>query len=108
MTYVRMIEDSRGDVVDIEHYCSVSCYQEGTGESAEGHLWPCPERADCPQYCPTCETLTVESLHAELKCPECGEHVWDMPHGSKLAKCWNAVGHASGGTLAFDTMGDDD
>jgi uncharacterized protein with PIN domain len=23
-----------------------------------------------------------------LACPECGEEVWDGPHGSKLAKCW--------------------
>lgn len=36
------------------------------------------------------------------KCPECGEVVWDVANGSKLAKCWNAEGHASGGTLAFD------
>lgn len=42
-----------------------------------------------------------------LKCPECGEVVWDLPHGSKLAKCW-AVHPSTGGTLAFDTMSDDD
>ena len=43
--------------------------------------------------------------HADtLTCPECGEEVWDGPHGSKLAKCWNTDGHESGGTLAFDTM----
>jgi hypothetical protein len=41
-----------------------------------------------------------------LTCPECGESVWDLPKGSKLAKCWNAEGHASGGTLAFDSMSD--
>jgi hypothetical protein len=39
-----------------------------------------------------------------LKCPECGEDVWDKPSGSKLAKCWNAEGHELKGTLAFDTM----
>lgn len=39
-----------------------------------------------------------------LTCPECGEPVWDGPRGHKLAKCWNAEGHADGGTLAFDTM----
>jgi hypothetical protein len=42
-----------------------------------------------------------------LTCPECGEEIWDGPHGSKLAKCWNADGHEGGGTLAFDTMRDD-
>ena len=45
-------------------------------------------------------------MTAELKCPECGEEVWDGPEGYKLAKCWNSEGHASGGTLAFDTMTD--
>lgn len=44
----------------------------------------------------------------DLHCPECGEPVWDGPHGYKLAKCWNTEGHASGRTLAFDTMTDDD
>jgi len=44
----------------------------------------------------------------KLTCPECGERVWDGPSGHKLAKCWNTEGHADGGTLAFDTMGDDE
>lgn len=43
-----------------------------------------------------------------LKCPECGEDVWDLPFASKLAKCWNAEGHEDGGTLAFDTMDDNE
>lgn len=43
-----------------------------------------------------------------LTCPECGDDVWDLPHGHKLAKCWNTEGHADGGTLAFDTMSDED
>lgn len=34
MTYVRMIEDTNGDIVDIEHYCSASCFSEGMGEPA--------------------------------------------------------------------------
>lgn len=61
------------------------------------------------------ESGDVELLEAagvpeffELECPECGEAVWDGPRGHKLAKCWNVEGHANGGTLAFDTMGDDD
>jgi hypothetical protein len=44
----------------------------------------------------------------ELRCPECDADVWDGPEGSKLAKCWNAEGHADGGTLAFDAMEDDE
>ena len=43
-----------------------------------------------------------------LQCPECGGIVWDLPHASKLAKCWNAEGHASGAPLAFDTMPDEE
>lgn len=43
-----------------------------------------------------------------LKCPECGEDIWDVPSGSKLAKCWNGDAHADGRPLAFDTMTDDD
>lgn len=48
--------------------------------------------------------MTADSL----TCPECGEPVWDGPEGHKLAKCWNTSGHADGGTLAFDTMPDED
>ena len=54
MTYVRMIEDCRGDLIEIEHYCSAQCFTEGTGEDAYGHRWPCPEQADYSQHCPTC------------------------------------------------------
>jgi hypothetical protein len=46
---------------------------------------------------------------ATLCCPECGEEIWDLPYGSKLAKCWNAHEGVGGtGTLAFDTMSDDE
>lgn len=51
--------------------------------------------------------LDADALDDVLTCPECGEEVWDGPRGHKLARCWNTEGHASGGTLAFDTMGDD-
>ena len=44
------------------------------------------------------------TAYPPLCCPECGETVWDGPSGHKLAKCWNTEGHASGGTLAFDTL----
>lgn len=52
--------------------------------------------------------MTSEEERAVLACPECGEDVWDGPVGHKLAKCWNTQGHESGGTLAFDTMTDDE
>lgn len=43
-----------------------------------------------------------------LKCPECGEPIWDLPTGNKLAKCWNYEGHPDGNSLAFDTTDEDD
>lgn len=49
------------------------------------------------------------ATNPELHCPECGEPIWDLPFASKLAKCWNDHPNINGtGTLAFDTMGDDD
>ena len=36
MTYVRMIKDSRGDIVDVEHYCSAGCYADATGQALRG------------------------------------------------------------------------
>ena len=60
----------------------------------------CSEDGDCDNF-----TLYGSCWHRDkLTCPECGSEVWDGPEGSKLAKCWNTDGHASGGTLAFDTM----
>ncbi len=47
------------------------------------------------------------SLTRVLTCPLCGEPVWDGPRGYKLAKCWNFHPETDG-TLAFDTMEDDD
>lgn len=65
MTYVRMIEDARGDVVDIEHYCDALCYESGTGEKAFGHHWPCPEQADYDQHCPFCGAVSVIGLDSD-------------------------------------------
>ena len=59
MTYVNLIEDTRGDLVEIEHYCSTECFRQGTGKDAHGYRWPCPEQADYNQYCPTCGVLAV-------------------------------------------------
>jgi predicted RNA-binding Zn-ribbon protein involved in translation (DUF1610 family) len=55
-----------------------------------------------------CERIRQAREREALHCPECGEEVWDLPRGHKLAKCWNSEGHADGGTLAFDTMDDED
>ncbi len=48
------------------------------------------------------------TLAADLRCPECGETIWDGPYGHKLAKCWNGEQHNSGMPLAFDTMDEED
>ena len=53
-------------------------------------------------------TSEATTERAPLLCPECEEEVWDLPYGHKLAKCWNAEGHANGGTLAFDTLTDEE
>ena len=65
MTYVNMIEDANGDLIDIDHYCSAHCFTQGTGQNADGARWPCPEQTDYPQYCPTCGDLTVPALDDE-------------------------------------------
>jgi predicted RNA-binding Zn-ribbon protein involved in translation (DUF1610 family) len=49
----------------------------------------------------------IEVPDVYLACPECGEEIWDKPHGHKLAKCWNSEGHETGMTLAFTTMEDE-
>ncbi len=55
------------------------------------------------------KVMEVMGLPAEahVACPACGEPVWDVAYGYKLAKCWNTAGHEDGGTLAFDTMDED-
>ncbi len=59
MTYVRLIEDSRGDLVDIEHYCSTICWRDAGLGDPHGHAWPCPEQADYAQHCPSCGSVAV-------------------------------------------------
>ncbi len=45
--------------------------------------------------------MEKENATPILRCPECNSEVWDMPHGHKLAKCWECG-------IAFDTMTDDE
>lgn len=65
MTYVRMLEDQNGDLVEIEHYCSVQCWLDAGLENPQGNYWPCPEAADYDQYCPTCGSVAVHALCAD-------------------------------------------
>lgn len=49
-----------------------------------------------------------DTVKRTMVCPECREPIWDVPRGHKLARCWNAEGHAHGSDLAFDTVDRDD
>jgi hypothetical protein len=62
MRYLNAIEDERGDLVDIEVYCSAECWREAGLGDPYGHYIPCPEMADYRQYCPVCETCTVAAI----------------------------------------------
>lgn len=59
MRYVSFVEDERGDAVDMLIFCGPLCFAEYMDESAYGHGWPCPEKADYRQYCPSCGTVVV-------------------------------------------------
>lgn len=72
-----------------------------TGEPIRYAIWS-TTRADHPSAMGDVQTIPVGDTG--VACPECGRQVWDLPRGHKLAKCWNVDGHASGTTLAFDTM----
>ena len=62
MRYVQMIEDDRGDLVDIEVYCSAQCWRDAGPGDPFGHAWPCPEETDYRQFCPQCGTCTVAAI----------------------------------------------
>ena len=64
MTYVDMIEDSNGDLVDIGYYDSAACFQEGTGREAYGHAWPGGMETDSDVYCETCHDLMWHGLQS--------------------------------------------
>lgn len=62
MRYVRYIEATNGDLVDIEIYCSSQCWRDAGLGDPFGNYIPCPEKADYSQHCPTCETVTVAAI----------------------------------------------
>ncbi len=51
--HVIMIEDYRGDLIDIEHYHH-SC------APPEAKEWPAPESVDYPVFCVKCEKVILE------------------------------------------------
>jgi hypothetical protein len=72
-------------------------------EPTEGASYPVGESygyTEAPSYTEAreagCTFLDDPTLGASeaaaVPCPECGEPVWDVAHGSKLNKCWNTAG----------------
>ena len=62
MIHIEHIEDSRGDLIDVNYYCSGSCYTLGTGEDSSGHGWPCGSETDYDVCCHHCGTLLWRGL----------------------------------------------
>jgi hypothetical protein len=65
VTYVRMIEDAKGDLIDIEQYCSATCWRDAGFDDPNDARWPCPERTDYAQHCPACGEVAVEAIEVE-------------------------------------------
>ena len=62
MRYVRYVEDDRGDLVEVEVYCSAQCWRDAGLGDPFGHYIPSPEPADYAQHCPQCGTMTVAPI----------------------------------------------
>lgn len=53
-TYLDLVEDSQGDLVDILYYCSFFCTPEDVRSKGS---WPCPDYPDYDIFCSGCGTL---------------------------------------------------
>ena len=62
MTHVEHIEDTSGDLVDINYFCSAQCYTLSTGGDAYGHAWPGGSETDYDVMCHHCGTLLWRGL----------------------------------------------
>ena len=51
MTYINFIEDSRGDLVDLEYFCSAMCASD---ELVALGGWPTLDDTDSDIYCTEC------------------------------------------------------
>jgi hypothetical protein len=60
--YLRTIEDSHGDLIDMEVYCSSQCWRDAGLGDPHGFAYPAPEKADYDQHCPQCGTVTVAAI----------------------------------------------
>jgi hypothetical protein len=65
MTYVNMIEDKNGDLVDIEYYDSALCFTEATGREAYGNACPGGSETDYNVHCDNCGDFMWLGLEAQ-------------------------------------------
>ena len=61
MIYLRCENDSNGDVVENNWYCSETCYRDSLtsrpavgGALETGGAYPCGSESDSPDFCATC------------------------------------------------------
>ena len=59
MTYIKYIEDAKGDLVELEYFCSVFC---APAELVEAGGSPTLGDSDCDIYCNKCEDLIQEAI----------------------------------------------
>lgn len=69
MTIVRLIEDARGDLVDVEHFCDQLCAADHArtfNHPDDAAEWPGGMEEDADQYCASCGTFLRPGLeHAK-------------------------------------------
>ena len=71
VTYVHFIEDSNGQVLETEYFCSELCYSDA-GHSQSG-AWPGDIEANYCTYCNQCNKLIshgIEECLHKIKFPE--------------------------------------
>jgi hypothetical protein len=64
MTYVEMIEDSQGNLVDINCFDSAWCFNESTGRDSYGSAWPGGMETDYDVHCHNCGDLMWHGLES--------------------------------------------
>jgi len=69
LIHANFIEDTKGDLVNIDWYCSPFCFNEdmqdkGEDKDSYGHAYPCGTETDNDTYCanPSCGDLLWTGL----------------------------------------------
>ncbi len=63
MLHVNLVEDSKGDLVDIEYYCGALCARDAN--VPEPSAWPGGMETDYDQYCASCGDHITCGLQCE-------------------------------------------